>query len=326
MGTTDLINVFSEEKVCFYKEEKYSVRDNGAVFRHTPKKKKKRKLDGLWTFGKKDERTGYMKIGDHRIHIIVARTFLGVNDSTKYVVDHIDTNRCNNRIENLRWLTKLENALNNPATRKKIEFLCGGNIQKFIDNPSCLRDITGNNQDVMWMRTVSKEEAQSAYARIMEWAKTPSPQKKNNSKIGEWIYSPFTPQEEKSNITPSLSPNALQKNWTTPTEFPLCPLEITNSALQTYFTNLKKGMVVSKNKYNTHFIAEFALHETTLIIRTYTDGDEDIKSHALMTVTFDGKNFIHEGRTFMEEFGAQKQFTLVLGLPWTKGDGIDDYI
>ncbi|WP_294143305.1 HNH endonuclease signature motif containing protein [uncultured Sanguibacteroides sp.] len=33
-----------------------------------------------------------------------------------YVVDHIDTNRQNNRIENLRWLTKLENVLLNPIS------------------------------------------------------------------------------------------------------------------------------------------------------------------------------------------------------------------
>ena len=35
-------------------------------------------------------------------------------------IDHIDTNRCNNRKENLRWFTKLENALNNEITRNKI--------------------------------------------------------------------------------------------------------------------------------------------------------------------------------------------------------------
>ena len=125
-----------------------------------------------------------------RVHIIVATAFHGEHDSTKLVVDHIDTNRCNNRPENLRWLTRLENALNNPATLKKITYLCGGDIQKFLDDPSCLRDLTGTNQDVMWMRTVSPEDAKNAFARIMSWAEKPiNETPSHGGKMGEWIYS-----------------------------------------------------------------------------------------------------------------------------------------
>lgn len=90
------------------------------------------------------------------------------------VVDHIDTNRCNNRVENLRWLTKLENVLLNEATLKRVTFLCGGDINKFIENPACLQDLTGDNQDIMWMRTVSAEEAKLAMEHISSWAKRPT--------------------------------------------------------------------------------------------------------------------------------------------------------
>lgn len=65
---------------------------------------------------------------------------------------------------------KVRECIEQPRYTKKIEYLCGGDIQKFIDNPSCLRDLTGTNQDVMWMRTVTQEEAKTAYERVMKWA------------------------------------------------------------------------------------------------------------------------------------------------------------
>lgn len=154
--------------------EVYSVRDNGAVMRHIREGKKVRKLDNVWTFGTKDKSRGYMMISSHRVHIIVAKAFIPGNEDGKMVVDHIDTNRCNNRVENLRWLTKLENVLLNEATLKRVTFLCGGDINKFIENPACLQDLTGDNQDIMWMRTVSAEEAKLVMEHISSWAKRPT--------------------------------------------------------------------------------------------------------------------------------------------------------
>ena len=167
------INEYTRETTCEYKGEVYSVRDNGAVMRHIREGKKSRKLDNVWTFGTKDKTRGYMMISSHRVHIIVAKAFIPGNEDGNMVVDHIDTNRCNNRVENLRWLTKLENVLLNEATLKRVKFLCGGDINKFIENPSCLQDLTGNNQDIMWMRTVTAEEAKRAIEHISAWAKRP---------------------------------------------------------------------------------------------------------------------------------------------------------
>jgi len=166
----NLLDSYSEVRECDYKDEHYSVRDNGAVMRHPKPGKKARPNDNEWTFGTRDEKTAYMKFGTHRIHIIVANAFLGEHDSKIYVVDHIDTNRCNNRVSNLRWFTRLENALNNPITRKRIEWLCGGGIQKFIDDPSCLRTEGTKAQDLSWMRTVTPEEAKTAMENLMRWA------------------------------------------------------------------------------------------------------------------------------------------------------------
>jgi hypothetical protein len=59
------------------------------------------------------------------------------------VADHIDTNCRNNYPDNLRRLTRLENALKNPVMRRKIEYLCGSVdtlehcIDKVVSNGVC---------------------------------------------------------------------------------------------------------------------------------------------------------------------------------------------
>lgn len=325
------IDLYTEVKDCIYKDEHYSVRDNGAVFRHAKDITKPRKLDEQWLFGTKNEKTGYMTIGSHRVHIIVATAFHGSHDSKKDVVDHIDTNRCNNRPENLRWLTRLENALNNPATRKKIEYLCGGDIQKFIDNPSCLRDFTGTNQDVMWMRTVTKEEAQAAYERIMKWAEEPSKSYPTKGSMGEWIFT--TPEsvtikeEFKPALYPAISPDtALQREWRTPTEFPLCPTQISETPLISYFNNLSIGEVFTRNQNTTQIIDDFALcQEKSIMVICHSKDNTELKKYSSTSITFEEGKYIHEGTTYFEERGAQKALTLAKGLEWDGPDGIDDY-
>jgi len=78
-----------------------------------------------------------LHLSDVRIHRIVATAFHGEPPNPQYVIDHIDTNRRNNRAENLRWVTRLENVLLNPVTRNKIEFLCGS-IEAFEWQPQNL--------------------------------------------------------------------------------------------------------------------------------------------------------------------------------------------
>lgn len=173
-----MINDYKEIKECVYKDEHYSVRDNGAVMRHLREGKKARKDDGIWTFGLKNPQNGYMMLGQHRVHIIVATAFLGTRDSKVYVVDHKDTNHCNNRVENLRWFTRLENVLNNEITRNKIIRICGS-IEAFVENPSILRERLVGEPSLEWMRTVTKEEAAAAYENLKrywaEQAKNPKP-------------------------------------------------------------------------------------------------------------------------------------------------------
>lgn len=59
---------------------------------------------------------GYYYLGKKLLHRIVAELFIP-NPENKPFVDHIDTNRLNNRVDNLRWVTRTENN-NNPLTKK----------------------------------------------------------------------------------------------------------------------------------------------------------------------------------------------------------------
>jgi hypothetical protein len=107
---------FSREVDCTFKGERYSVRDNGVLMRYPRIDGRPRPTDNHWTFGKLNSKNGYMFIASIRIHQIVATAFHGVPPTKEYIVDHIDTNKQNNRQENLRWLTRLENILLNPIT------------------------------------------------------------------------------------------------------------------------------------------------------------------------------------------------------------------
>ena len=180
----DLLNEFDEVKECFYKDEHYSVRDNGAVMRHQREGMRKRKLDNIWSFGTPNL-FGYLDYGGERVHRIVATAFHGVAPSDQHVVDHIDTNRQNNRPENLRWLTKLENILNNEITRKKVELICGS-IEAFLENPSLLSGHETGYSNFSWMRNVTKEKAQISLARLTEWAKNPT--KPKGGSLGDWLF------------------------------------------------------------------------------------------------------------------------------------------
>ena len=191
-----MIDDFEKEIECIYKGETYSVRDNGAVMRHSRTGKRHRSVDNNWTFGKYNDKTGYAEIAGERVHRIVATAFHGAAPNPQYVVDHIDTNRRNNRPENLRWITKLENAILNPITAKKI-VLCCGSIEEFLRDPSKLQQ-SYEDRDFEWMRAVSKEEAATSLERLLSWAK--SDKFPSGGALGEWIYRRRSPQNNSKHV------------------------------------------------------------------------------------------------------------------------------
>ena len=189
LSTISVDQFFDQEKECVFKDEQYSVRNNGAILRH-PKDGRHSKLDNEWTFGKQDKDSGYMLLGQVRVHHVVATAFIGECPGSlkQYVVDHIDNNKCNNRPENLRWCTRLENSIGNPITRAKIELICGS-IEAFIENPSLLAGHESENPNFSWMRAVSPAEARASYNSWLEWSQRPVEERKGKGgAVGEWIY------------------------------------------------------------------------------------------------------------------------------------------
>lgn len=304
------VDDFNEVRDCIYKDEHYSARDNGAVMRHPREGKRIRKDDNVWTFGKPNDKTGYMEIAGQRVHRIVAFAFHGNPPTEQHVVDHIDTNRRNNRPENLRWLTRLENALNNPITRARIENICGS-IEVFLADPSVLRGHEKIDPNFTWMRAVSPEEARTSLERLTNWAKEhPKPQ---GGSLGEWVFQerkpnnrPYTPMpyqqpapvETEAMDTPpvetkSLTPNAIQLDWKHPVEFPCCPQQATDKPLETYLANLKEGAVFSKNDFGESTVLKFGLKgsDELWVMCNISIG---WKTHAITKITFKDGIYYHE--------------------------------
>lgn len=317
------LNDFNQVAECVYKNERYSVRDNGEILRHPPIPYRKRPTDNVWNCGKVNSRTGYLEIASVPIHRIVATAFHGEPPTTNHVVDHIDTNKQNNRPENLRWVTRLENILLNEITAARIAYVCGS-VEAFLNDPARFK-VAFNESNMQWMRPVSKEEAQICKERMLAWAK--SDKKGSGKSLDEWIFSRFNQngiQSDKDEIVQSLTPNAIQKNWKTPTEFPLCPQIFSDNPLQDYANNLKIGEIFSINRYTTGTIVDFAisLNKQTLWVLS---NSESLKPWALAQITYEDSLFIHSNLgSFKELVGGEKYFTLAQGKEWLGGEVDDD--
>ena len=98
------------------------------------------------------------------IHNLVAKAFIPNEDNKPYV-DHIDTNKTNNKVDNLRWVTEKENS-NNELTRKHIsENRKGKGILYGIDNPKSKKvvQLTKDYNIVKIWNCINEAEREEGY-------------------------------------------------------------------------------------------------------------------------------------------------------------------
>jgi len=267
-----LLENYNGIQECCYKNEHYSVRDNGAVLRHAGKNIRTRPTDNKWTFGKPNCRTGYLEIASVRIHRIVAIAFHGKPPTKEHVVDHIDTNKQNNRPENLRWVTRLENVLLNPITAKRIAYVCGS-VENFLANPEKYRD-QFPEPNLSWMKTVSAEEAKISLERMLAWSI--SDRKSTGLSLDKWIFNRKIDQASphtQPNYILSKTSNAAQRIITPfdkPNEYPSTPQEFEGNPLTAYYESLKKGAPFFRNHNGEYIIVKsgFSKDRHTLYVLT----------------------------------------------------------
>ena len=342
----ELLATYTEERECDYKDRHYRVRDNGSILRLPKDPSKPRKGDNEWTFGTHHTGKQYLFIGSHQVHRIVATAFHGEPEAETDVVDHIDTNGENNRPENLRWTTRLGNALN-PATRKKLELMTGLSIEKILEDPSILKQYN-LDREYEWMGAVSKEEAERTLRNIRKWAKKPyeipktpyEPKGKVLRPIPARNISPLRPtpyEMEHTSREPaddedeglpagcirSLTPNALERGWRAPYEFPFCPQH--GGDLNSYFEAIEIGEEVAIGKGYSFFATEKAMSRNGTTICLKTLSESGAKQYGVMTITMEDGWFIHEGRGYSDEEGQTKYFTIAKGEEWTGGEVFDDF-
>ena len=301
----DLVDIYEIEKTCIYKGETYSVRDNGAVMRHPREGKKNRPLDGKWSFGTVNFQKGYLVISSEAVHRIVASAFLGDPPSKQHVVDHIDTNRQNNRPENLRWVTRLENIVLNDITRTKLEKLCNRSIEEILSDLSILREKQLTPQ-FDWMKVVSKEEAEESLTKWKKWIKDVSARKERDKDAAQ-------------NFNYRRGINTM-----------VYPLEPTDElSLDKYLNNLRKNKIFCYKSFQgetvTYKVLEYYLNKETGILSVATSTKGGIKSLYLTSISIENGSYAYSVKSFFSPDGLDKYMTLARGEEWTGGDVFDDY-
>lgn len=139
-------------------ENLYQISSMGRVKSLSNSLTKKEKIRKLRTTSKGYELVKLNKNGSvktYQVHRLVAEAFIP-NSENKPHVDHINTNRSDNRVENLRWSTPKEN-VNNPLTIQKMKTSQLG-IKHWKAKPIIQYSMNGDIVDI-WESSMMIEKA-----------------------------------------------------------------------------------------------------------------------------------------------------------------------
>ena len=207
------------------------------------------------------------------------------------------------------------------------------------------------------MRTVSKDEAQRTYDRLLEWSKSGSLY--SGGELGEWVYKeraakPISePEASPSAISSQIdewrrqgelrhsnynsyrpeikkiyfesnTSTALQVEWRTRTDFPLCPEKVCEDVLEIYQSAMKFGEIFSRDDYGCSKIVQSNVTEDALIVLTRLH-EEHPKNWAVAHLSADEEFVYHKNLgAFLELQGALKEYCICTGESYD--ESLDDLI
>ena len=203
-------------------------------------------------------------------------------------------------------------------------------MQYVLQHIEILHDLNDLPQNLNWMRTVTAQESKNCYENLLHWAEEDTiPPTERRGKIGEWIYQRrFFPEINKDNhLVYTETENAVhdRTRMKLPSRYPCCPRGEHEHTLGEYLENLKPGALFFETKYSHSLVAEAAIHEEKIIVRTESDV-KAVKPYHVTIITLINNTFVHElySSCFSED-SSQKYFTILQGKEWTGGDVFDDF-
>lgn len=121
------LNNFEVYKDIVDYEGQYQVSNLGNIYSVKRKKVMKPQVNcwGYLVIGLRNNKNKTRKI--YQVHRLVAQAFIP-NPENKPQIDHINTQKSDNRVENLRWVTSKEN-MANPITKEKCKITSSINLQ-----------------------------------------------------------------------------------------------------------------------------------------------------------------------------------------------------
>ena len=320
------IDDFTQEKTCVYKGETYSVRDNGAVMRHSREVGRKRKCDDCWTFGTSVDDKGFLSFGVAKVQQIVATAFLGRPPLPQYVVFHKNYDKQDNRVSNLAWVTKFAYHILQPNVQAQLRIISGENkIEKILSDFEQYKALLPKN--LLWMRFVSQEEADECLQKYID-LKFSTPQEREEL---DW-NSPVSREKVKtlnSDFHESLTPKAVVRGNMIPSYFPCCPQEEAENPLLAYYEKLQPGNVYYMNSHYKTLILEAAFYEEKqqIIVKCESgDSENAIKPWSVGIITYENGLYVHSlYKTCFQKDSADKYSTILQGKEWTGGNVFDDF-